>query len=149
MATDHRVRLTLHSDPSAGDLLLIRCDPDLLEAMISNLIRNAIRFSPRNGEVRVTLDGTATEVLVIVEDDGPGIPEDVLEHIFDRYFETSQTNVRRGAGLGLAIASTVARLHGGGASAENRPEGGARITVRLPRAVTTEVPENAQSVNEI
>jgi signal transduction histidine kinase len=137
MATDHQVRLTLETAGGHDDVLMVRCDPDLLEAMISNLIRNAIRFSPRSGEVRIRVAGSATDVTVSVEDEGPGIPEDILGRIFDRYFETSQTRVRRGAGLGLAIASTVARLHGGSISAANRESGGARFVVVLPRYQAT------------
>lgn len=135
MATDHQVRLKIEPASSQDDALLVRCDPDLLEAMISNLVRNAIRFSPRAGEVVIRIEGTATKVSVYVDDQGPGIPPDILPRLFDRYFETSQTRVRRGAGLGLAIASTVARLHGGDIEAVNRPEGGARFVVRLPRHI--------------
>ncbi|HEX8324768.1 MAG TPA: HAMP domain-containing sensor histidine kinase [Tepidisphaeraceae bacterium] len=132
LATDHKVRLNLVQPEGAGESLLIRCDPDLLEAMISNLIRNAIRFSPQKSEIRITLqthDGLAE---LNVEDAGPGIPADILPQIFDRYFQTSQTRVRRGAGLGLAIALTVVNLHGGSISASNRPGHGACFTVRLP-----------------
>jgi signal transduction histidine kinase len=133
MATDHQVRLTLSNTGPHNDVLLVRCDSDLLEAMISNMVRNAIRFSPRNGQVKIKVDQSGDDVTVAVEDEGPGLPPDVLPRIFDRYFESSPQKVRRGAGLGLAIASTVARLHGGSISAANRPEGGARFTVRLPR----------------
>lgn len=133
MATDHQVRLKVEPEGGHDDALLVRCDPDLLEAMISNLIRNAIRFSPRGGEVTIRTEAAAHEVLVFVEDQGPGIPQDILPRLFERYFETSQFRVRRGAGLGLAIAATVAKLHGGTVEATNRAEGGARFIVRLPR----------------
>ncbi len=132
MACDHMVRLTFESTESQDDALLVRCDADLVEAMISNLVRNAIRFSPRSGQVKIAIERIDNQVAVSVDDDGPGIPSDILPHIFDRYFESSEMKVRRGAGLGLAIASTVARLHGGSISAGNRKEGGARFTVRLP-----------------
>jgi len=131
LATDHQVKLHLDYDPSVNSPV-IHCDADLLESMIANLARNAIRFSPRNHEVRIRLTHDETCAVVTVEDDGPGIPGDVLPHIFDRFFQSSQAKVRRGAGVGLAIASTVAQLHGGTIRAENRPEGGARFTVRLP-----------------
>ncbi|MGC4031222.1 MAG: ATP-binding protein [Tepidisphaeraceae bacterium] len=132
LATDHRVQLNL-VQPGEHEPLLIRCDPDLLEAMISNLIRNAIRFSPQRSEVRITLGSNADSVELMVEDSGPGIPADILPRIFDRYFQSSQTRVRRGAGLGLAIAMTVVNLHGGSISASNRTSThGACFTVRLP-----------------
>lgn len=133
MATDHQVKLNLIQEEGVSETLLVRCDTELLEAMISNLIRNAIRFSPRKSEVRITISAMGDALEVAVEDDGPGIPQDVLPRIFDRYFHTSQTKIRRGAGLGLAIASTVAKLHGGVVTAATRPGGGARFAVRLPR----------------
>ena len=131
LATDHKIRLNL-VQPEQGEALLIRCDPDLLEAMISNLVRNAIRFSPQRSEVKITLSAHDGLAELLVEDAGPGIPTDILPRIFDRYFETSQTRVRRGAGLGLAIALTVVNLHGGSISASNRAPHGACFTVRLP-----------------
>ena len=133
LATDHKVRLNLVEPDEEHNSLLIRCDPDLLEAMISNLVRNAIRFSPQKSEVRITLGHGDGVVELMIEDAGPGIPADILPRIFDRYFQSSQTRVRRGAGLGLAIALTVVNLHGGSISASNRTDtNGACFTVRLP-----------------
>ena len=146
LATDHKVHLNL-VQPDHAESLLIRCDPDLLEAMVSNLVRNAIRFSPQKSEVRITLavqDGTAE---LLVEDAGPGIPTDILPRIFDRYFESSQTRVRRGAGLGLAIALTVVNLHGGSISASNRAPHGACFTVRLPLLNAAEL--KALNINQV
>lgn len=138
LATDHKVRLNLIQPETAGESLLIRGDPDLLEAMISNLIRNAVRFSPQKSEVRITLLATNEHAELMVEDAGPGIPTDILPQLFDRYFQSSQTRVRRGAGLGLAIALTVVNLHGGAISASNRAGGhGACFTVRLPLLAST------------
>lgn len=132
MATDHQVRLQLEHGEPADESVLVRCDGDLVEAMISNLIRNAIRFSPRNAQIKIHVRSGAGIAEVAVEDEGPGIPQDVLPRIFDRYFQSSQAKVRRGAGLGLAIASTVVHLHGGSISAANQPTHGAVFTVRLP-----------------
>lgn len=134
LATDHKVRLNMIHPEGPDEALMIRCDPDLLEAMISNLVRNAIRFSPQKSEISITLQANDGSAELKVEDAGPGIPADILPHIFDRYFETSQTRLRRGAGLGLAIAMTVTNLHGGSISATNRTGGhGACFVVRLPR----------------
>lgn len=131
LANDYQVTLNLDFDPNQ-ESPVVHCDADLLEAMISNLARNAIRFSPRDHEIRISVSQDATHAIVSVEDEGPGIPEDVLPHIFDRFFQNSQNKVRRGAGVGLAIASTVATLHGGTISASNRPGRGARLAVKLP-----------------
>ncbi|MDB5324877.1 MAG: cusS [Phycisphaerales bacterium] len=139
LSTDHKVQLNLVHLEGAGEQLMVRCDPDLLEAMISNLVRNAIRFSPQRSEVIITLRSNDGVAELAVEDSGPGIPVDVLPQIFDRYFQTSQTRVRRGAGLGLAIAMTVVNLHGGSITASNRAGHGACFTVRLPLLSSTPV----------
>jgi signal transduction histidine kinase len=71
---------------------------------------------------------------LIVEDDGPGIPPEALEQVFDRFFRVDRARSRGqgGTGLGLAIVRHIAKAHGGRVWAENRPEGGARFTVILP-----------------
>lgn len=132
MSTDHKVRLNLVQPEGPGEALPIKCDPELLEAMISNLIRNAVRFSPQRSEVAIILRGRDGFAELTVDDAGPGIPVDILPQIFDRYFQSSQTRSRRGAGLGLAIAMTVVNLHGGSISASNRAGHGASFVVRLP-----------------
>jgi len=132
MAADHAVQLKLHDQRDPALILQLRCDAELIEAMISNLVRNALRFSPRGGTVDITITADNTSLIVHVDDQGPGIPDDLLPYIFDRYFHTSQARVRRGAGLGLAIAFSVARIHGGVVNAHNLPDKGARFTVRLP-----------------
>ncbi|MGN6506010.1 MAG: sensor histidine kinase, partial [Tepidisphaeraceae bacterium] len=88
--------------------------------------------SPRNAQIKIHVRSGAGIAEVAVEEEGPGIPPDVLPRIFDRYIKSSQAKVRRGAGLGLAIASTVVHLHGGSISAANQPTHGAIFTVRLP-----------------
>jgi signal transduction histidine kinase len=136
MACDYQVRVSVHYPDGLDDSPVVRGDPELIEAMISNLIRNAIRFSPRGSEVRVTLS-TAERLELTVDDDGPGIPADILPSILERFSESSTQRVRRGGGLGLAIARTVAVLHGGSIRASNRPEGGARFSVLLPMVQAT------------
>lgn len=133
MACDYQVRVSVHYPDGLDDSPVVRGDPELVEAMVSNLIRNAIRFSPRGGEVRVTVSHASRErVELVVDDDGPGIPADILPSILDRFSESSAQRVRRGGGLGLAIARTVAVLHAGTIRASNRDEGGARFSVTLP-----------------
>ncbi|MAY73329.1 MAG: hypothetical protein CMJ31_01130 [Phycisphaerae bacterium] len=134
MAEQYAVRLNprLASGEDAMDLSVVG-DPALLRTMLNNLIRNAIRFSPKESRVGVVASQDDTTFVVAVDDEGPGIPPEVLEHLFDRFVQ-SRDEVRRerGHGLGLAIAKGIAELHGGDVVAENRPEGGARFTLTLP-----------------
>ncbi|MGD9483466.1 HAMP domain-containing sensor histidine kinase [Streptomyces sp. TRM70308] len=118
-----------------------RLDPRRLDVILANLIGNALKHG--GSPVRVAVhtrdgdgaDGLAGEVLVIeVADRGPGIPEDVLPHVFDRFYKASASRPRsEGSGLGLSIARENAHIHGGSITAHNAPEGGAVFTLRLPR----------------
>ncbi len=104
-------------------------DPAQLKQIIANLIANAMQAMPQGGELILTARREGPFVLGIVEDSGPGIPEAIRPRIFDPFF-TTRAN---GTGLGLSIAQKIAHHHGGVILAENRPEGGARFTVQIPR----------------
>jgi two-component system sensor histidine kinase CreC len=108
----------------------------LIEIAIANLIQNAIDFSPRGGEVRVTVKsegGAWAEIRV--EDDGPGIPEYALDRLFERFYSLQRPESgRKSSGLGLCFVREAAQLHRGEATVVNRQEGrGAVATLRLPR----------------
>ncbi|MFT8394756.1 sensor histidine kinase [Propionibacterium sp.] len=105
-------------------------EPDTLERAVTNLLDNAVKFSPENGTVHVRLDdGTLT-----VSDEGPGIAEDDLPHIFDRFFRSNKARNTPGTGLGLSIVAHTVQAHGGQISAGNMPGGGALFTMKLPAA---------------
>lgn len=134
MAKIHAVSLRpqLLDDDETVDTT-ITGDPDLLRTMVDNLVRNAIRFSPRDTAVTITAKIAGGSVVISVEDEGPGLPEDLIPHVFDRFVQApDEIRKARGHGLGLAIAQGVAELHGGQIQVENRPTVGARFTVRLP-----------------
>lgn len=136
MADQYRVRLVpyLLADDDSIDASLFG-DPDLLRTMLDNLIRNAIRFSPEHGVVEIRLEHVNDHVIITVRDDGPGIPPERLQTIFDRFAQAHDRERKgRGHGLGLAIAQGIAELHRGGVTAANRPEGGCDFTVRIPAA---------------
>lgn len=106
---------------------IVRGVPSSLERAISNVLDNAAKWSPPGGEVDVSVDdGTVT-----VRDHGPGIDDDDLPHIFDRFYRTSSARTMPGSGLGLAIVRQVAEAHGGVVVAERAEGGGTRITLRL------------------
>jgi signal transduction histidine kinase len=110
-------------------------DDERLGQAVSNLLQNALRYaSPGTGAVAIQIDRVARDARVVVEDDGPGVPADALERVFDRFSRLDRARSRShgGAGLGLAIVRHVAEAHGGRAWAENRAQGGARFCVQLP-----------------
>jgi two-component system, OmpR family, sensor histidine kinase MtrB len=119
--------------------LMVRLDPRRLDVILANLIGNALKHggSPVRVSVRTEESPSGDGELVIeVADRGPGIPEEMLPHVFDRFFKASASRPRsEGSGLGLSIAQENAHIHGGSISARNdpSPEGGAVFTLRLPR----------------
>nr|WP_203723075.1 two-component system sensor histidine kinase AfsQ2 [Streptomyces coelicoflavus] len=109
-----------------------RLDPRRLDVILANLIGNALKHG--GSPVRVTVSRADDEIVIRVRDNGPGIPEDVLPHVFDRFYKASASRPRsEGSGLGLSIAMENAHIHGGGITAENAPQGGAVFTLRLPQ----------------
>lgn len=109
-------------------------DAALLVTMLENLVRNAIRFSPAGSTVRVQAAAEDERVVFRVQDEGPGIPSQLLERVFDRFVGWADPRGKRGTGIGLSIAREVAELHGGRVAAANLPGGGAEFTVDLPRS---------------
>jgi signal transduction histidine kinase len=114
--------------------LLVVLDPLRVEQILNNLLSNALRFAPPSGEIVIGLARTAGQVQVSVRDSGPGIPEEALPHIFERFYRADRSRSRSegGTGLGLAIALHLAEAHGGTLVAANHPQGGAVFTLSLP-----------------
>ena len=120
----------------APRLLPVRVDARRVDVVLANLCGNALKHG---GEpVELTVRDNVDALLIEVADNGPGIPEKALPHIFERFYKADKARGRsEGSGLGLAIAWENARLHNGELSARNRPEGGAVFTFRLPRESIT------------
>lgn len=109
-------------------------DPMRLQQVVWNLISNAVKFVPRDGSVRVSLHRVNSHVEITVGDSGPGIENDFLPYVFDRFRQGNSTanKLHAGLGLGLSIVRHLVELHGGTVEAANAEEGGAVFTVRLP-----------------
>lgn len=132
--------IVLQAD-ATDDLPLVDADPQRMAQVLRNLVANAIRFSPDRGQVRVTFSQDAAHVFMGVEDEGVGIPPDELERIFDKFIQSTKTKTGAGGtGLGLAISRQIVQAHAGTVHAENRPGGGARFVVTLPRALNEAQP---------
>jgi signal transduction histidine kinase len=126
---DHEISLAV-----AGDLPPLGADGDLLTVVFTNVIGNAIKYTPPAGRIAIAVSQPVpTQVEIAVSDTGPGVPPEALEKIFQRFARLTRDERQLivGSGLGLPIARQIVELHGGQIWAEN-VEGGARFVVRLP-----------------
>ena len=108
----------------------------MLETVLQNILENAISFSPRGGTIVVTLTRKRDEIELQVDDEGPGIPADRIERVFERYFSCGPTTARASrphSGLGLWIVRRNVEALGGEVRASNRAGGGLSIAIMLPR----------------
>jgi signal transduction histidine kinase len=129
---DDLAELGMEAGFMGGGKTPLACRPVSLKRALRNLIENAVAYGHR---ARIALEQAAGEVRILIDDDGPGIPESELERVFAPFvrLEESRSRETGGIGLGMAIARSIVRAHGGDITLENRPEGGLRTTVRLPR----------------
>jgi two-component system sensor histidine kinase BaeS len=131
-AISQNVRLRIVSP--ASTLPSLSLDPIRIEQVLTNLLSNAMRYTPPGGQIELALTSSAGKVQLTVHDSGPGIPEQSLPYIFERFYRVDKSRARSGggSGLGLAIARQLSRLHGGDLTAANHPSGGALFTLTLP-----------------
>lgn len=122
----HEIEVRVDTDGSAGE---VWADPHRLHQVLSNLMSNAMRQMPDGGLLEILATRSGPDLEITVSDSGPGIPEDRLQHIFDRFVKGGDSV---GTGLGLSIARDLVEAHGGRIEARNRPNAGAIFTVRLP-----------------
>lgn len=121
------------------DTAVVRGDEFRLARIVENLLDNAISFSPDGGLVQITATRSGAEVIVRVEDQGPGVPDDLRESIFRRFTSVRPDQDQRHSGLGLAIARAIADGHGGALEVETRSQrpAGAAFILRLPAVAET------------
>ena len=117
----------------ASDLPSVAADEQRIAQVLSNLVGNAIKATPRGGKVTIAAHRDNGGVQVLVRDTGVGIAREQLAHIFDRFWQSSQSSIRtRGAGLGLAIARGIVEAHGGQLVADSEVGKGSTFTLTLP-----------------
>ncbi len=117
--------------------LMVLCDWDQIRRVLQNLIHNAIKWSPRGGKIKIQVANGGDEVIVMVLDEGPGVPDDQVERIFERFYQvdSSRSGSEGGTGLGLAICKHIIEAHGGRIWAEgNSRRSGGRFLFTLARA---------------
>ncbi len=126
------VRLEWQAEPG----VVATADPDRVEQVLTNLLDNALKFTPEGGRIRVSVRQEAQEAVVVVEDTGRGIPPDDLPHVFERFYRADRSRTRSsgGSGLGLAIAKHLVEMQGGRISATSTPGHGSVFAFWLPSA---------------
>jgi len=145
LAAAKEIDLENSSEPVA-----VEGDESRLAQVLTNLVSNAIKFSPQSGKVTVSTKITSNAVRINVTDEGPGISAEQKEKLFEPFFQTAAGRAKSGYGLGLAIARLIVAAHGGTIGVENNQIAGATFWFDLPTAVDlTDLCEPAQAIDEI
>lgn len=128
LAKEKNILLSFHPEDFEFE---VECDASRVLQIFSNLIGNAIKFSPEGGIVKVALLGEEDRLVVCVEDNGPGMDQEFQKHLFDRYWQAKETQTK-GSGLGLYITKGIVEAHGGEIWVESEPGKGSRFYFTLP-----------------
>jgi len=112
--------------------VLVRGEVPKIQRAVANLIDNAVKFTPRGGEVLVTVSSRPERAVLSVRDTGPGIPPADLPHVFERFYRGDQSRHRPGHGLGLSLANAFVQAHGGDLGVESTLGQGSTFTILLP-----------------
>jgi signal transduction histidine kinase len=123
---------------------LIKVDPLRIRQILHNLFQNALRYTPSGGKIQLRISMDTTQAIIAMRDTGPGIPEDDIPLIFERFYRVDRSRSRElgGSGLGLAIARKLAQAHHGTLTVSNHPEGGSVFTLTIPFSDKTATPED-------
>jgi signal transduction histidine kinase len=134
-----------------GEPVVARFDRERMIQLLNNLLGNAVKFTPRGGAVSVELTELDDATVIQVRDTGPGIPEDELPRIFDRFYRGTNTGDARasGSGLGLAIVRSIVEMHGGEIGVTSAVGRGSEFTIRLPRQALSEADTSADAAAKV
>lgn len=133
LATEKEVQIQYPEDTE----LEVKADADRLIQVLVNLLSNAIKYSPESGTISIECSATKSEVEVRVTDQGPGVPEDCRERIFERYKQVESSTAHKGkggTGLGLAICKLIMEMHQGTIGVTSHAQGGSTFWFKIPRA---------------
>jgi two-component system sensor histidine kinase CreC len=123
----------LRVDVDVSESITVQGDPLLIHLAISNLMQNAIDFSPRTARIAVSCARSGGATVLCIDDEGPGIPEFARMRVFEKFFSLERPETgKKSTGLGLNFAKEVAELHGGSVDVDNLPERGLRARLVLP-----------------
>lgn len=132
-----KVDISSEVSEDAAPELEVKCDAGLVGTLFQSLIENALKFAPAHSTIEVRISDLDTRVAVDVVDHGPGIPQEALKHIFDRFYRAPTSEVKtQGFGLGLAIAKRIVEIHGGTIEVSSVPNKETKFRVELPKALT-------------
>lgn len=138
-AEAHSVKLTC----TGQGAVLCEADRMQIERVITNLLSNAIKYTPSGGWVRAGVEAAGSNVRLVVEDSGVGIPKDHLPHVFDRFYRVPDPNPEKGLGLGLSFVAAIVKAHGGEIQVQTDVGKGSRFEITLPAGAvraSTETP---------
>lgn len=116
----------------AAGPVVVPGNADHLRQAVTNLVSNAVKHTPTGTAIDLRVTTAGNRAVLTVRDHGPGLTEEALQHVFERFWRADESRTGTGAGLGLAIVESIAREHGGTASAANAQDGGAEFTITLP-----------------
>jgi signal transduction histidine kinase len=124
-------QITLIESPDATG---IRADVRLMKMVLEQLLDNARRYTPPGSRIEISVQAHAQESVIVVEDNGSGLADEVLPHLFEPFYRSDTARAREGGpGLGLTATAAIIALHGGAVVAERGSQGGLRVTITLPR----------------
>jgi len=126
---------------------MIYADRIQIERLVSNLLGNAIKYTPGGGQVNVRLESGTDRAKLIVEDTGVGIAPDHLPHIFDRFYRVPSPDPDKGLGLGLSFVAWIVKAHGGAVDVQSDLQKGTRFVVTLPAEHPAPVLEETSAIS--